>query len=140
MDKSRRSPEEYLKEPYTRLIIPDEESGFTAQILEFPGCVAEGDTVEEAYAGLERAAASWIEAALDLGQDIPAPAWAGEFSGRVALRLPRGLHRRAAIAAERDGTSLNQFIVMAVAEMVGAASARSGRKPRKAAEGQLQSA
>lgn len=140
MDKSRRSPEEYLKEPYTRLIIPDEESGFTATILEFPGCVAEGETLDEAYASLERAAASWIEAALYLGQDIPAPAWTGEFSGRVALRLPRGLHRRAAMAAKRDGTSLNQFIAMALAERVGAASVGSIQRPRKVVENQLQSA
>jgi predicted RNase H-like HicB family nuclease len=115
-----KKPEEYLKEPYSRVIIPDEETGtYTAMILEFPGCISEGGTIEEAYELLEEAAVSWIEAALDLGQDIPLPESAHEYSGKIAFRLPRSLHRQAALLAERDGVSLNQFIVMAVAEKVG---------------------
>lgn len=55
-------------------------------IAEFPGCVAQGDSVEEAYASLEDAAESWIQAALDLGHDIPPPAADQAFSGRVLLR------------------------------------------------------
>jgi phosphopantothenate synthetase len=34
--------------------------------------------------------------------------------------MPKSLHRQATIAAERDRTSLNQFIVTAIAEKVGA--------------------
>jgi len=37
---------------------------------------------------------------------------------RFALRLPRSLKRAAEDAAERDGTTLNQFITIAVAERV----------------------
>jgi antitoxin HicB len=66
-------PIEYLKMPYSRVIIPDEIGGFSAHILEFPGCLAEGETVEETYRSLERAAESWITVALDDGQDIPLP-------------------------------------------------------------------
>jgi antitoxin HicB len=115
-----KKPEEYLKEPYSRVIIPDEETGtYTAMILEFSGCVSEGETIEEAYKSLEEAAVSWIEAALDLGQDIPLPESAHEYSGKIALRLPRSMHRQAVLLAERDGVSLNQFILMAIAEKVG---------------------
>lgn len=117
-----KKPEEYLKAPYSRVIIPDEETGtYTAMILEFPGCISEGGTIEEAYESLDKAAVSWIEAALDLGQDIPLPESAHEYSGKIALRLPRSLHRQAALLAEQDGVSLNQFIVMALAEKVGSA-------------------
>jgi predicted HicB family RNase H-like nuclease len=122
MNDIKRSPGDYLKEPYSRVVIPDEESGtYTAQLLEFPGCIAEGDSVQEAYERLEKAALNWIEAALGLGQDVPPPASVCEYGGKVALRLPKSLHKQAVIAAERDGTSLNQFIVMAIAEKVGAA-------------------
>jgi predicted HicB family RNase H-like nuclease len=122
MNDIKRSPRDYLKEPYSRVVIPDEESGtYTAQLLEFPGCIAEGDSVQEAYERLEKAALNWIEAALGLGQDVPPPASVCEYGGKVALRLPKSLHKQAVIAAERDGTSLNQFIVMAIAEKVGAA-------------------
>jgi len=113
--------ENYLKKPYTRMVIPDEESGwYTAKILEFPGCISQGKTVQEAYEQLEDAAISWIQAALDAGQDIPQPLLLFGYGGKIALRLPKSLHKQAAIAAERDGASLNQFIATAVAEKVGA--------------------
>jgi hypothetical protein len=43
-----------------------------------------------------------------------------DYSGKLVLRMPKSLHRHAAFAANRDGVSLNQFIVSSVAEQVGA--------------------
>lgn len=120
MDNKSKNPRDYLKMSYARVLTPDDETGtYTAEILEFPGCIAQGDTPEEAYKHLESAAAGWIEAALDLGQEIPEPSDPYSYSGRIALRLPRSLHRRVAQMAERDGTSLNQFLVAAIAERIG---------------------
>jgi predicted RNase H-like HicB family nuclease len=115
-----KTVEEYLKEPYSRVLIPDEGGGYSAEILEFPGCYAEGESADEAVQALERAAESWIQAALDQGQDIPQPFVNQGYSGKVALRLPRSIHRKAVHFAERDGTSLNQFLVSAIAARVGA--------------------
>jgi predicted RNase H-like HicB family nuclease len=121
MSKTIKMPEEYLKEPYSRILIPDEESGtYTAVILEFPGCIAQGNTPQEAYEHLEDAAKDWIEAALDLKQEIPSPSQSVSFGGRILLRLPKSLHRQLALIAEKEGISLNQFIVSALAEKVGA--------------------
>ena len=118
-----KNPAEYLKEPYARVLTPDPETKtYTAQILEFPGCVSQGDSPEEAYANLEKAAEGWIRAALDNKQSIPEPAAHQTFGGKVLLRLPRSLHQRVAELADRDGVSLNQFIVAAVAEKVGTVS------------------
>jgi len=123
MGKQNYSAGSLLKRPYLRILTPDAESGtYTAEILEFPGCVAEGSSPEEAYQWLEKSAVSWIKAAADLGQDIPRPLSAKGFGGRVALRLPKSLHRQVALAAIRDGVSLNQFLVAAVAEKIGAPS------------------
>jgi len=123
--------ERYLKLPYSRIITPDLDTGtYTAEVLEFPGCVTQGSTVAEAHERLEDAAASWIEAATALGQDIPPPSRTHEYRGRIALRLPRSLHRRASQLAERDGTSLNQYIVVAIAEKVGASGAKTGLPER----------
>ncbi len=120
MRELKQSPEEYLKQPYLRILIPDRETGtFTAEIMEFPGCVAQGDTPQEAYERLEKVALSWIETAVDAGQDVPMPVSTSEYGGKVALRLPKSLHKQAVLAAQRDGTSLNQFIVMALAERIG---------------------
>lgn len=120
MPEKPTSPGDYLRRPYRRSLIPDVEvGGFTALIDEFPGCIAEGETPEEAYSILEEVAHAWIESALSLGQRIPDPQAENEFSGRFALRLPKSVHRDAAAEAERDGTSLNQFILAAVAEKIG---------------------
>lgn len=121
MSKTRKITTQYLKKPYSRILIPDEESGtYTAVILEFPGCIAQGDTPQEAYEHLEDAAEGWIEAALDLKQEIPSPSQSVSFGGKVLLRLPKSLHRQLTLIAEREGVSLNQFIVSALAEKVGA--------------------
>lgn len=110
---------EYLKEPYSRILIPDEE-GFFAEILEFPGCYAHGKSVEDAFKKLDKAALSWIEASLEQGHEIPPPSTNAGYGGKVALRLPRSLHKRAAKLAHRDGVSLNQFLTTAIAARVGA--------------------
>lgn len=65
--------EEFADLPYTRAIIPDGD-GYSATVLEFPGCVAQGDTPDEIITAINRAAASWIAAALSCGQTIPEPA------------------------------------------------------------------
>lgn len=110
----------YLQQPYTRVVIPVESRGYHAEILEFPGCFAQGETVEKAYNNLERAAESWIESALSQGHAIPQPSANLTYSGRIALRLPVSIHQQAAHLAERNDTSLNTFIVSAVSAKVGA--------------------
>ena len=121
MKKSKNLIADYLKQPYTRIVIPDSETGtFTAQILEFPGCISEGKTIKEAYERLERIAESWIEAALSLGQTIPTPSIIQGVGGKIVLRLPKSLHRQLIVIAEREGTSLNQFILSSISEKVGA--------------------
>lgn len=110
---------EILKKPYARLVIPEGDGTFRAEIVEFPGCIATGDTAAEALATLENVADAWLEAAQSKGQRIPEPVENSEFSGKFVLRLTRGLHRRATFVAEREGVSLNQFIATAVATHIG---------------------
>jgi predicted RNase H-like HicB family nuclease len=64
---------EYLKRPYARLVRPDDDQ-FGAQILEFPGCFAQGATPTEALNRLEAVAESWIFGVLAKGESVPAPA------------------------------------------------------------------
>lgn len=58
-------------------------------------------------------AASSVPAEEPDDRDKPAP------SGRLLLRMPRTLHADLAQAAEREGTSLNQFITAALATKIG---------------------
>jgi predicted HicB family RNase H-like nuclease len=113
-------PTEYLRRPYARVILPESDGTFRGEIIEFPGCIASGQTAAETLSNLEEAANSWILAAQARGQNIPEPVEASnDFSGRLALRLPRSLHKKATWVAEREGVSLNQFIVVSLAEAVG---------------------
>lgn len=112
-------PTEILKKPYARMVMQDTDGTFTAEIVEFPGCIAVGDTAAEALSKVDEVAVDWIAATLEQGQDIPEPMEAAGFSGKLVLRMPKGLHKRATLYAERDGVSLNQFIVTCVAEQVG---------------------
>lgn len=113
-----------LKRPYARMVVPDNEGMFGAEILEFPGCVASGASAVEALEMLEEVAIDWIETAIEQGQDIPEPLDSTDYSGRLVLRMSKGLHRRAALCAQRDGVSLNTFIITSLAETVGERSRR----------------
>jgi predicted RNase H-like HicB family nuclease len=112
--------DEILARPYSRVLIPDPSGLYAAQVVEFQGCLADGETPEAAYDNLEDAARSWIAACLDAGMPIPEPMSSQGYSGTISLRLPRSLHRRAAEQAQRDGTSLNQYLVAAIAARAGA--------------------
>lgn len=112
--------ENYLKRPYARILIPEEDGSFRAEIAEFPGCIALGETAPDAIANLEDAAFDWLMAALGNGQGIPPPFEANnDYSGKLVVRLPKSLHKKAAWAAERDGVSLNQLILTSIAIAVG---------------------
>jgi antitoxin HicB len=109
----------YLGAPYVRMIIPNaEEGGYLAEVLELPGCITDGDTLEEAYRNLEDAMAGWIEASLENGRPIPEPVGDREYSGHFPLRMSTELHRAAALRAIQEGVSLNQWIVGAIAQKV----------------------
>lgn len=108
-----------LSDQYARRLTPNPGGGYTATIQEFPGVVAEGATADEALKNLESAAHSWMEAVRTSGQRVPEPVDLGGFSGKIALRLPRGLHKRAAEMASSEGVSLNQWLVSAIGHYLG---------------------
>lgn len=118
----QKKAEEYLRKKYVRRIEPDEDGGFVATIQEFPGLVAEGESVDEAYEALSQAAKAWLEVSFAHGRHVPEPYDFEGCSGKLALRLPRSLHRQAAELAALEDTSLNQFLVTAIAHYVGGKS------------------
>ena len=115
---SEKTAQDIVRRGYVRRLLPDETGGYVASILEFPGCIAEGDTAEEALANLDKAAIAWVEAALESGYPIREPFDFGGHSGKIALRMPRMLHKQAAELAELEGCSLNQLLVTAISYYV----------------------
>jgi predicted RNase H-like HicB family nuclease len=73
MKKTVMNPTEILRRPYGRIVVPDSDGTYRAEIVEFPGCIATGDTATEALANLEDTAWDWLEAVIERGQRIPEP-------------------------------------------------------------------
>ena len=79
--------------------------------------VGDGETPQEAYENLQAAKKEIFAEYLQVGVAIPEPVVEPayeDYSGKLMLRLPRELHAKLAVAAKRNETSLNQFIVYAL--------------------------
>jgi predicted RNase H-like HicB family nuclease len=51
----------------------NEDQAFVAEVPELPGCMAHGNSYEEALANAKEAIQLWIDTARELGDHIPAP-------------------------------------------------------------------
>jgi antitoxin HicB len=51
----------------------EDGGGFLATLPELPGCSSDGDTEQEAVAGLSEAMDSWMAMAQKLGRKVPQP-------------------------------------------------------------------
>lgn len=51
----------------------DEDNAFIVEVPELPGCLADGQTYQEAVANAETIIQEWIETAKDLGRSISEP-------------------------------------------------------------------
>jgi predicted RNase H-like HicB family nuclease len=51
----------------------NEDEAFIAEVPELPGCMADGNTHQEALSNLEVIVQEWIETAKELGRPIPEP-------------------------------------------------------------------
>ena len=50
-----------------------EDKTFLAEVLELPGCMADGSSYAEVVANVEVIIKEWIETAKELGREIPEP-------------------------------------------------------------------
>lgn len=62
-------------EPKYEIIIfwSDEDNAFVAEVPELPGCMADGQTYQEALSSAEQIIKEWIETAQELGRPVPKP-------------------------------------------------------------------
>lgn len=93
-----------------------EGGGYVATVPDLPGCMSDGETMEEAVTNLTDAVAAWIATAMELGRPIPKP---GEGRSEFRQRLPRTLHAQLTELARLEGVSLNTLIISLLAESVG---------------------
>jgi predicted RNase H-like HicB family nuclease len=56
---------------YSIIVDPDPEGGFTVTVPALPGCITQGETIEECLAHAEEAIALYIEDLVASGEPIP---------------------------------------------------------------------
>lgn len=129
MTMAKREPlDYYLKLQYPFQATADTDGGFVVSFPDLPGCMTQVDAAEDIGPMAEEARQLWIETEYEEGEDIPLPTYPEEYSGKFNVRLPRSLHRRLVEGAERDGVSLNQYVVALLAK--GEVEARRTAVPR----------
>lgn len=121
-------------------------TSYTVEFPDLPGCVTQGDSLEEAFEMAEDAACGWILTSLEDGEDIPSPSaiskintkegfvnyvtldigeYAKQYSTKSVkktLTIPEWLNR----LAERQGINFSQELQNALKVRLGLTSDGSG--------------
>lgn len=108
--KEIKPVEYYLNLNYPITLYQAEEGGYVAEIEDLPGCLTQGETLEEVSQKIEDARQRWIQTAYEDGVEIPLPRTDEEYSGKFLVRIPKHLHRHLAEKAMLEGVSLNQYV------------------------------
>ena len=115
-------------EAYSYFVCPLDAAdggGFMFSMPDIPGVLADGATELEAIADGKEAFIATVSAMVDMGQEIPSPAFnAQDFSpasasGKVLARLPRSMHLQLTARAKTEGVSLNSLVLAFIAEGLG---------------------
>ncbi|MGH2412271.1 MAG: type II toxin-antitoxin system HicB family antitoxin [Microcystaceae cyanobacterium] len=69
----KQSLEYYLNLQYPITLYPASEGGYVAEIKDMPGCLTQGETLEETIENINEARELWIETAYEAGDEIPVP-------------------------------------------------------------------
>ncbi|MGL5941483.1 MAG: type II toxin-antitoxin system HicB family antitoxin [Waterburya sp.] len=65
--------EYYLNLKYSITLYPDAEAGYVAEIKDLPGCLTQGETLEETMNNINEARELWLETAYESNDEIPMP-------------------------------------------------------------------
>lgn len=99
-----------------RPLSEEDGGGFLAIAPDLPGCMSDGETLEEAVHEVVDAIESWISVAKEFGDPIPVPDSGGTSgSGRFVPIIPKILYAKLSAKAKQKGVSLNSFVVAKLA-------------------------
>lgn len=110
---------EQLKYPFEiRSLSGEDGGGYLISFPDLPGCVSDGETIEEAIKNGIDAVNSWIAMSKEFNDPIPDPS-SSHASGRFVQRLPKSLHARLVKRAKQEGVSMNALVTAIIAESIG---------------------
>jgi len=128
----------YPFEAYAHVLTPlskEDGGGYLITFPDLPGCMSDGETMEEAIENGRDAFIGWVSAQIDMGRKVPAPTWRPEVipqdvSGKFIQRVPKTTHAKLVHRAKAEGVSLNSLVLTFIAEGL-------GKKEHKRSAGRL---
>ena len=100
---------EKLMYPFmTRVLLPEEGGGYLIEFPDLPGCMSDGETLEEAIENGKDALQCWIEAAAEDGQEIPEPG----SSPTWVQQVPTDVHIQLSKRAAAEDMSLSELVAL----------------------------
>ena len=92
-----------MERPYHKVICGDATDEYVAKVLEFPGCLTDGNTEEEAVANLREAMLVWLMTVIDHDDPIPEPI--GDQCVSRQITIPATLYDELLSRARMEGLS-----------------------------------
>jgi antitoxin HicB len=104
-----------------RPLSKEEGGGYLVEYPDIPGCMSDGETIEEAIRNGREALRDCTEVFKESGRIIPKP---GIKAAQWRQRVPRTLYAKLTKRAENEGVSINSLVTAIIAEAIGAKPAR----------------
>lgn len=102
---------------YVKLVEWSEEDRcFVGSAPPLIGQSCHGVTEAEVLAQLGHIVEDWVTTLLTRGKPLPEGSANREYSGKFLVRVPPGVHKKAALKAMARGDSLNHFVAEALAK------------------------
>ncbi|MEO8964246.1 MAG: type II toxin-antitoxin system HicB family antitoxin [Gammaproteobacteria bacterium] len=103
--------------PFTiRHLSNEEGGGYLIEFPDLPGCMSDGETMDEAIENGKNAIHAWIESAKEMKRAIPKPGELENQSGKWVQRVPKSIHLRLVNRAREEGVSLNTLVITMLSE------------------------
>ena len=99
-----------------RPLSKEEGGGYLVEYPDVPGCMSDGETVEEAITNGREALRDSIDVFLESGRRLPKPS---VEAAQWRQRLPRTLYSKLTKQAESEGVSINSLVTAIIAEAIG---------------------
>lgn len=104
--------------PFELRPLPKEEGGgWLITFPDFPGCMSDGETPEEALTNGRDALDAVIAFYQEEGRPLPKAGESG--GGQIIARVPKNLHARLQARAKHEGVSMNMLVATFLAEGLG---------------------